>query len=65
MTAPGDGRRKLLYLTEHGNEVLTTVGERVRRLHEEMLAGDDTNAFLERLNGLVERWDSLADGASA
>ncbi len=65
VTAPGDGRRKLLYLTEHGSEVLTTVGERVRLLHEEMLAGDDTNAFLERLNGLVERWDSLADGASA
>lgn len=61
-TAPGDGRRKLLYLTETGSEVLATVGERVRRLHEEMLSGDDTAAFLERLNGLVKRWDSLADG---
>lgn len=58
-TAPGDGRRKLLRLTDEGALVLADVGARVAALHERMLAEDETEAFLERLNGLVERWDGL------
>ena len=59
-TAPGDGRRKLLRLTDDGALVLADVGARVARLHERMLAEDDTDVFLERLNGLVDRWDRLS-----
>lgn len=60
-TAPADGRRKLLELTEEGRVALTKTQERVASLDVELLAhqGDPT-ALLDDLAALSARWETVA-----
>lgn len=61
-TAPSDGRRKLLTLTEAGSATLQDIGARVRSLEDELLADHDDEArrrLLDDLNGLSESWEKI------
>ena len=60
-TAPGDGRRKLLLLTEAGTEMLTRIEARVEDLNLELLDDDpEPGGLIDRLDRLADRWEALA-----
>lgn len=61
--SPRDARRKLLSLTKEGEDVLTQVNHRARRLDEALLAGDDSvrdTDIATLLNTLGARWEAVA-----
>lgn len=64
-TAPADGRRKLLSLTDQGESVLAEVTRRVSRLNLRLMDTDeDADGFAELLallDQLSERWEQVAD----
>jgi DNA-binding MarR family transcriptional regulator len=64
-TAPADGRRKLLSLTDQGAAVLEDVTRRVSRLNLRLMDADpDTDGFAELLallDQLSARWEQVAD----
>jgi DNA-binding MarR family transcriptional regulator len=64
-TAPADGRRKLLSLTDEGESVLEDVTRRVARLNTRLMDGDEEVAefteLLVLLDQLSERWERVAD----
>lgn len=60
-TAPGDGRRKLLRLTEDGTEMLERIEVRVADLNLELLDDDpEPGGLIDRLDRLADRWEALA-----
>ena len=60
-TAPGDGRRKLLHLTEVGTTLQQTVGERVDRLNHYLMSDDaEPPALIDRLDKLSHHWESIS-----
>ncbi|MCD2188271.1 MarR family winged helix-turn-helix transcriptional regulator [Actinomycetospora soli] len=69
-TAPSDGRRKLLTLTEQGSALVDDVTAKVGRLHAELMdvpdgGADDEGAFsalLADLDRLADRWEKVAEG---
>jgi DNA-binding MarR family transcriptional regulator len=63
-TPPGDGRKRLLHLTEAGEAARQDVSRKVGELNVLLMEGYDgseTAALLERLLRLTERWESLID----
>lgn len=63
-TAPNDGRRKLLYLTEAGEQTLAEVNRRARELDVKLLQGKkaaDTRRWLAELNEMAAHWESLLE----
>ncbi|MDA3624637.1 MarR family winged helix-turn-helix transcriptional regulator [Saccharopolyspora oryzae] len=61
--SPRDARRKLLSLTEEGEEVLTEVNHRARQLDEALLAGKDIPRDADTatlLNALGAHWEAVA-----
>lgn len=69
-TAPSDGRRKLLSLTDQGSALFDDVGAKVGRLHAELMGALDGAAahdgefaaLLLELDRLAERWEKVAEG---
>ncbi|WP_018330216.1 MarR family winged helix-turn-helix transcriptional regulator [Actinomycetospora chiangmaiensis] len=69
-TAPSDGRRKLLSLTDQGATLFDDVSAKVARLHAELMGvpdgasdGDgEFAALLAELDRLAERWEKVAEG---
>lgn len=60
-TAPSDGRRKLLALTDHGRESLEEIRRRVLALDVELLAcRGDHDDLLTGLVELSETWEAVA-----
>ena len=60
-TAPGDGRRKLLHLTEVGASLQQSVAERVDRLNLYLMSDDaEPPALIDRLDKLSHRWESIS-----
>ncbi|MDL5156683.1 MarR family winged helix-turn-helix transcriptional regulator [Actinomycetospora termitidis] len=68
-TAPSDGRRKLLTLTDQGRVLLDDVDHRVCRLHDQLMgAATESDGFtrmLGDLDRLSERWERVAGGDGA
>jgi DNA-binding PadR family transcriptional regulator len=65
-TAPDDGRRKLLYLTEDGERVLRGAEARVEALDERLFAqhsGDERRRLLRELTDLADHWEGLSADA--
>ncbi|MFE7117905.1 MarR family winged helix-turn-helix transcriptional regulator [Streptomyces sp. NPDC057654] len=65
-TAPDDGRRKLLFLTESGEEALAEADRRARLLDERLLESygpGERTALLEELTELADRWEGLTRDA--
>lgn len=64
-TAPADGRRKLLSLTDQGETVLAEVTRRVSRLNLRLMDDgdhpDEYTSLLLTLDQLSERWEQVAD----
>jgi DNA-binding MarR family transcriptional regulator len=64
-TAPADGRRKLLSLTDQGETLLAEVTRRVSRLNMRLMNGGDESgepdSVLMTLDQLSERWEQVAD----
>lgn len=61
-TAPGDGRRKLLSLTDSGHRVLADIGVRANALAELLMSDDErTGRFLGDLEALGRRWENLCE----
>lgn len=63
-TAPDDGRRKLLYLTEEGVRVLREANDRARTLDEQLFgsyAGNERIELLRQLTTLADRWEKLRE----
>ncbi|MBT2231654.1 MarR family winged helix-turn-helix transcriptional regulator [Nonomuraea sp. NEAU-A123] len=61
-TAPHDGRRKLLHLTEAGSRRLEEVSRRVRELDERLLKGYSTaerERVLREIAALAAQWEAL------
>jgi DNA-binding MarR family transcriptional regulator len=59
-----DGRKRLLYLTAAGVDVLRETYRRARDLDTLLMRGYDTaeqEALLERLTALSEHWESLVE----
>jgi DNA-binding MarR family transcriptional regulator len=57
-----DGRKRLLYLTEQGREVLAATDRKARDLDVLLMQGcdaDEQAALLRRLTALSEHWESL------
>ncbi|GLZ53145.1 MarR family winged helix-turn-helix transcriptional regulator [Actinomycetospora sp. NBRC 106378] len=69
-TAPSDGRRKLLTLTDQGVTLFDDVTAKVSRLHAELMGAPDGSpdgegefaALLGDLDRLAERWEKVAEG---
>lgn len=64
-TAADDGRRKLLYLTEEGQDLLREADHRARaldRLLMEPVGETERHAFLHMLTSLADHWVGLASG---
>ncbi|WP_406280369.1 MarR family winged helix-turn-helix transcriptional regulator [Embleya sp. NBC_00896] len=64
-TAAGDGRRKLLFLTEEGEKTLHESNVRARALDEKLLAPYDQAErarLLDLLNSLSAHWEGLTEG---
>ncbi|MGW6143626.1 MarR family winged helix-turn-helix transcriptional regulator [Streptomyces sp. NPDC055144] len=64
-TAVDDGRRKLLYLTEDGENVLREAEQRARALDElllEALSEAERTTYLHMLTSLADHWVGLAEG---
>jgi DNA-binding MarR family transcriptional regulator len=62
-TAAGDGRRKLLYLTDAGERTLHEVNHRARLLDERLLAPYDPaerDTILHLLTSLADHWEGLS-----
>lgn len=62
-TAAADGRRKLLYLTEEGEEALRAADSRVRELDERLLGQYDPagrGRLLAELTALADGWERLS-----
>lgn len=63
-TAPDDGRRKLLYLTDEGLEVLRAVDRRARELDErlqEPYSPRQREELMRTLTDLAEHWEGLSE----
>jgi DNA-binding MarR family transcriptional regulator len=64
-TAPHDGRRKLLHLTEEGSRRLAEAGKRARDLDEQLLKGyspAERERVLREMTALAARWEELTVG---
>lgn len=69
-TAPSDGRRKLLTLTDQGAALVEDVTAKVARLHAELMdvpdggSADDGEvaSLLAEMDRLAERWEKVAGG---
>jgi len=61
-TAPDDGRRRLLYLTEKGTTRLAEVTQRSRALDQKLISGtsEHRERALEELRTLGASWEALA-----
>lgn len=62
-TAPDDGRRKLLYLTEEGEQALRAADDRARQLDERLLEPYDSaqrETLLRELTALADHWEELS-----
>lgn len=58
-----DGRRKLLYLTDEGADVLDEVYNRARELDDRLLEGHSTKErqrIVAELTKLAEQWETIA-----
>lgn len=67
-TAVDDGRRKLLHLTEDGENVLREAEQRARALDElllEAFSEAERTTYLHMLTSLADRWVGLAEGPKA
>ncbi|MFE5485381.1 MarR family winged helix-turn-helix transcriptional regulator [Streptomyces sp. NPDC056527] len=65
-TAADDGRRKLLYLTEVGEDLLREADHRARALDRRLMEpfGDtEHQSFLHTLTSLADHWAGLASGS--
>ncbi|MEV0263750.1 MarR family winged helix-turn-helix transcriptional regulator [Streptomyces sp. NPDC050617] len=65
-TAPDDGRRKLLFLTEAGEEALAEADRRARLLDERLLepyGPGERTALLAELTALADHWEGLTRDA--
>ncbi|UUU29471.1 MarR family winged helix-turn-helix transcriptional regulator [Streptomyces sp. CA-210063] len=65
-TAASDGRRKLLYLTDAGQEALREAKHRARTLDKLLLESFDEGErerFVATLQMLADRWEGLAEEA--
>jgi len=63
-TPPTDGRKRLLFLTAEGAEVLRAADRRARELDVLLMRGYDTvrqEALLHELTLLSEHWESLVE----
>ena len=61
-TAPHDGRRKLLHLTEAGSRHLEEVNGRARELDEQLLKGyspAERERVLREISALAAQWEAL------
>jgi DNA-binding MarR family transcriptional regulator len=66
-TAADDGRRKLLYLTEEGQDVLREAHHRARALDKLLLepfSQTDRESYLHILTSLADHWVGLAEGSN-
>lgn len=64
-TAPSDGRRKLLSLTDDGNSALAAVRSRVAALEGELFGGHDDDGrgkLIDELAALSASWEAVAEG---
>ncbi|MEJ2870638.1 MarR family winged helix-turn-helix transcriptional regulator [Actinomycetospora sp. OC33-EN08] len=65
-TAPSDGRRKLLTLTDAGRTLLDDVSTKVGRLNDQLMGtsreADELTRVLTDLDRLSERWERVAEG---
>lgn len=62
-TAAADGRRKLLYLTEQGEQALSEAHDRARALDERLLdpyPPERRDELLRELTALADHWESLS-----
>lgn len=65
-TAPEDGRRKLLYLTEDGERVLRGAEARVDALNERLFAhhsDDERERLIREMSALADHWERLSADA--
>ncbi|MDI2125958.1 MarR family winged helix-turn-helix transcriptional regulator [Yinghuangia seranimata] len=65
-TAAGDGRRKLLFLTEEGEKALHNTNARARALDERLLAPYDAAErarLMQLLGELAAHWESVTEGS--
>lgn len=63
-TAAADGRRKLLYLTEQGEQALRAADGRARELDEYLLAPyppERRAELLRELTALADHWEALGE----
>jgi len=65
-SAASDARRKLLYLTDKGRDVLTAANQRARQLDELLLgpySAEQREDLMCLLTALADRWEGLAEGS--
>jgi len=65
-SAASDARRKLLYLTDRGAEVLAAAHQRARQLDELLLgpySAEERADLMRLLTALADRWEGLGDGS--
>ncbi|MFI0908416.1 MarR family winged helix-turn-helix transcriptional regulator [Streptomyces sioyaensis] len=65
-TAADDGRRKLLYLTEEGEQTLHDANSRARRLDERLLepfGAERREEIVHLLTSLADHWEGLTEDA--
>jgi len=64
--AASDARRKLLYLTDKGEEVLAAANRRARHLDELLLgpySAEQREELMRLLTALADRWEGLGEGS--
>ena len=64
-SAASDARRKLLYLTDKGADVLAAANHRARQLDELLLgpySAKQRDELMHLLTALADRWESLTEG---
>lgn len=65
-TAADDGRRKLLYLTEEGEETLHDANLRARQLDERLLepfGPEQREHIMHLFTSLADHWEGLTEGS--